>query len=230
MARPRTHLPSALAAPPMCRTGRMARYASSDPCRMTFAHGGAQKPLTKRRPARKAHASGVHTGALGDRGHGRRHGTRHRPRSTVSFPATAPEVRPRRSIRRRQRLHRRRAADRGRTPSLPSCALSLRRRHGRSVSPRSQRGTAASAWAWFRYTCRAQLTASRPEHMTATTRKRYRRGGEGGSGRCVPGSRLAYGTRSRISSRHRVTESELLDPARGSDNPPVLPYSNGRSE
>lgn len=105
----------------------------------------------------------------------RRHGTRHRPRSTVSFRVTDPEIRPRRSIRRRQRLHRRRAADRGRTPFLSFCAPSLRRRHGRSVSPRSQRGTAASAWAWFRYTCRAQLTASRPEHEG----RRCRRSGEG---------------------------------------------------
>jgi hypothetical protein len=112
------------------------------------------------------------------RGHERHPGRRDQARSSLSFPTPAPEVRPRRSIRRGQRLHRRRVADRGRTPSLPSYAPNLHQRHERSASPRSQRGTAASAWAWSRYTCRAQVTASRPDRRGATTgdRRSTRRG------------------------------------------------------
>ena len=176
----------------------MARYAPSDPCRTDARPSGRPLPLTtavflvaawtlttrrpqmtRRRPARARRAlSGVHTGALGVRGRGRRPGTRRRPRSSFSFRTTAPEVRPRRSIRRGQRLHRRRVADRGRTPSLPSYAPNLHQRHERSASPRSQRGTAASAWAWSRYTCRAQVTASRPDRRGATSgdRRSTRRG------------------------------------------------------
>ena len=68
----------------------------------------------------------------------------------------------RRSILQRQRPRRRRAADRLRTPSLPSSEPSSRRRRERSVWPRSRRRMTASALACLMYTAPIRLTATRP--------------------------------------------------------------------
>ena len=135
-----------------------SRCGWTAPMPARFANGRSPmsrpQPLARRSARARRTRPAVRRAPVGDQDATRRPGTRHRPRSSVSCPTTAPEVRPRTSIPRRQRLHRRRAPVRGRTPFLFSCAP--------SVSPRSQRGAAASAWAWLRSACRAQLTPSRP--------------------------------------------------------------------
>ena len=74
-----THRPLSVGVSPAdathrCRTGHMTRYVSSDP---VDGRSSVRSPITADQNAtspRKAHASGVHTGALGDRGRGRRQG------------------------------------------------------------------------------------------------------------------------------------------------------------
>lgn len=71
----------------MCRTGRMVRYASSDPCRMYVRQEVAHKTADEATSSPIAHASRGQTGdpsAIEDTA--RRPGTRHRPRSKRHFP------------------------------------------------------------------------------------------------------------------------------------------------